>query len=55
MNHVQGLEQCWLQAAVLNHPETTGAAEEAPRDTDGGATDQMGSGHCGLSPKVAGR
>lgn len=30
MNHVQGLGQGWLQTAVLNHPETTGAAEEAP-------------------------
>lgn len=53
-NHFQGLEQCWLQAAVLNHPETTGAPEEAPCGTDGGATDHMGSEHCGLLPKMAG-
>lgn len=29
-NHFQGSEQCWLQAAALNHPGTTGAPEEAP-------------------------
>lgn len=52
-NHFQGLEQCWLRAAARNHPETTGALEEVPRDRDGGATDPMGSEHRGLLPKTA--